>query len=305
MPTFPQLLLWEAEFEIERARFGRAAALIKEAQIHRTFDTSELPERRLARLLLSAGRFAEAEKTVLGGRGWDGKDVRKLKVSSAMDLVTLGEVYSARGSFSEAIAILEKAREKAKNVASIDGLEWVRAQNDIAVANLSLGLVQEASQAAAQALSEAQRQWGSGSVPAMDALDTIGLICVSESRFDEAELSISRCRARREVLYGTVHPKVAQSVMHSALLRDTQMNRAEAVRLVSQSLEIEKTIVGGPNGRWALALVSGAEILVHNGQTADAKRCYEAAIPVLERELGHDVPRLESARKRYASLVGE
>jgi tetratricopeptide (TPR) repeat protein len=299
-PAFPQAFLWEAEFETERARFGQAAALIKEAKRVETTDSRGLSEHRLARLNLSVGRFAEAQQTALNGRKWDGADVRKLAVNSAMDLVTIGEVFLAKGRFPEAKAILSKALNAAKNVSSIDGLEWVRAQNDIAVADLNLGLLPAALQDAELALSAAERQWGAASIPAMDVQDTLGLVRLHETRFGDAEILLSQSRLRREALYGKSHPKVAASYLHAALLSAAQNHIGEAVRLTRISLEIENSLAAGSfNGRRALVLLSAAEVFQAAGQNQDADDCYRSALPVLEKELGTDVPRVMEARKGH------
>jgi tetratricopeptide (TPR) repeat protein len=147
-PIFRQALIWEAEFETERARFGQAETLLKEAKKTETPDSEGLADRRRSRLLLSVGRYSDALQMLLKGQRWDGKDVRKLKVSSVIDLITICEVYLAKGKFLEAIAILERARDQAKKVSSLDGPEWAQAVNDIAIANLALGQLPAASQAA-------------------------------------------------------------------------------------------------------------------------------------------------------------
>jgi len=300
LPEFAQGLLWEAEFEIERGRFGEAAALINKAKSVQTPDSSGLPERRLARLYLSVGRFAEAQQTALNGRKWDGADVSKLREASPIDLVTIGEVYLAKGRFPEATAIFEKARNAAKNVTSLDGLEWVRAQNDIAIADIGLGLFPAAWQAASLALSTSERQWGIASIPAMDAQDTLGLVRLNEKRFGDAEVLLSQSRLRREALYGRSHPKVAASYIHAALLSTAQDGIREAVQLTRTGLEIENSLAAGSfNGRRALVLLSAAEIFEAAGQNQDAEACYRGALPVLEQELGADAPRLKEVRKRH------
>jgi tetratricopeptide (TPR) repeat protein len=302
LPNFAQALLWESEFETERARFEQASALINEAKKIETTDSEGLPERRLARLLLSVGRFSEAQKTALSGRRWDG-DVRTLKLTSAMDLVTIGEVYLAKGRYSEAITILGKGRDAAKNTSTLDGLEWVRAQNYIALADLNLGQLQAASQVAHLTLSAAEHEWGAPDIPAMDALDIIGLIKIAENDLSNADGSLTQSRRWREALYGARHPKVAASYMHAALLSAAQGNGMEAVRLTSQAMEIQKSLaVGGPNGMWGLALLSGAEVLASVGQNNDARECYQSALPILEQELGSDAPRVVDAHKSYAKL---
>jgi tetratricopeptide (TPR) repeat protein len=160
LPPMPQTLLWEADFEIERDRFSQAGALIKEAQSIGTVDSNlfQLPERRQARLLFATGRFAEAQKIALEGCRWDGKTVAKLKIRAAMNLVTLGEVVLARGDFATAISILEKASAKSRNVSSLDGLDWIRSRNDIAIAENGLGSIQAALEAA-KASAAAELEW--------------------------------------------------------------------------------------------------------------------------------------------------
>ena len=251
------------------------------------------------------GRLAEAKKLAMGQLRWDGKDIAKLKVASAMDLVTLGEIALHRGDTGMAISILEKARDKAKNASEVYGDEWIRAQIDIALAEISLGSIQSAAEVAAATGLAAQRQWGANSIPAMDALDTLGLVQVAQSDFKNAEESLTFSRSWRQVIYQADHPKIAASYLHAALLSAAQGRMDDAMGMVHRGLEIEKTVGIAPNGAWALALLAGAEIYAKAGKTGDATSCYASAIPILERQLGADAPRLEQARKRYASLLAK
>jgi tetratricopeptide (TPR) repeat protein len=297
------LYLWEADYEIERARYGRAAAFIKDAKKYGTSDDDGLPEKRQARLLLAGGQFLAAQKEALAGRKWDGKDVTKLKVSSVMDLVTLGEVALAKGDLAMAISIFEKAGDRSKNASSVFGDEWIRANDDIAIADIGLGSAGAAFQASTLALAAAEREWGADSIPATDSRDALGLAQISQGDFKNAEKSLDISRSRREALYGD-NPKTAESYIHAALLCSAQDQLGDAVRLLERGLKIQKAIGAGPNGRWALALLAGAEIYTKAGRRAEAIDCYANAIPVLERELGPDAPRLEIARKRYNELRG-
>jgi len=296
------VLLWEADYEIERARFGRATELIDDGKKHGPWQNYELFEGRQAKLFLAIGRFAEAQKAALGKSKWDGKDAKKLRLASVIDFVTLGEVALARGDFGAAIAVLEKARGMSGKTSSLYGPEWVRASNDIAIADVALGSLQAAPEVATSALSAAEREWGTGSIPAMDSLDALGLVQISQGEFQSAENSLTRSRSWREATYGYSHPKTAESFIHAALLHAAQDQPGDAVRFLERGLEIQKAIAAGPNGRWALALLVGAEIYVKAGRTGDAVTCYESAIPVLEPELGPDAPRLKDARKRYDEL---
>ncbi len=296
------VLLWEADYEIERARFGRATELIDDGKKHGPWQNYELLEGRQAKLFLAVGQFAEAQKAALGKRKWDGKDAGKLRLASVIDFVTLGEVALARGDFGAAIAVLEKARSMSGKASSLYGPEWVRASNDIAIADIGLSSAQAASEVETSALASAEREWGAGSIPALDSLDALGVVQISQGEFQDAQDSLLRSRKWREELYGTNHPKVADSYIHCALFCAAQGQRDDAVRLLERGLQIQKAISAGPNGRWALDLLVGAEIYAKAGRNNDATECYASAIPILERELGPDAPRLKDARKRYDEL---
>ena len=300
-----QFLEWEAEFEIERGRYGVAAALLREAKKVRTGDAQfEMVEKRQARLYWTVGQFADAEKTALNGRKWNGKDIQKLKISAPMSLVTIGEVYLARGKNAEGVTILAEACKRSKKDWSLNALEWIRAQDDIAVAALRTGQMAAAVESAEQAFTTAGHEWGATSIPAMDALDTIGLVRIAESKFQEADAALSLSRKFRETLYGPEHPKVADSYLHAGLLNMAQRANDAAIQFATQSLQIQKAAsVGGPNGRWALALVAASAIFVEAGHADDAKECYRDALPVLERELGTDAPAFEAARMKYKQLM--
>jgi hypothetical protein len=304
-PMTEIFLAWEADFEIERGRYGLAASLLRDAKYGRGPDYSpDTLQKRLARLYLSAGQFAEAERTALYGRRWDGKDIRKLESKATMNLVTLGEIYLARGNDDLAAGLLSEAAKHAKKNWSLDALEWIRAQNDLAAVSLRRGQVGVAEETAEQALATAIHEWGAQSIPAMDALDTMGVVRIAESKFDDAATALSQSRVFRESLYGARHPKVADSYLHAALLHAAQHDQEAAVQFALRSLEVQKaSSAGGPNGRLALAQVAAGDVFAAAARADYAMESYKNAIPVLEAELGQNAPTVETARKKCQDLA--
>ena len=67
----------------------------------------------MARLYLAVGQYSKAEQTALQGTRWKNEDVKRLDLSE-INLVTLGEVYLAKGKYPLAIEILERAKLKAR-----------------------------------------------------------------------------------------------------------------------------------------------------------------------------------------------
>jgi len=97
--------------------------------------------------------------------------------------------------------------------------------------------------------------------------DTSALVQLSESKVQgcrNVTLTIA-CVAGGSVRNAA--PKVAASYLHASLLSAGQMDSDGALRLMRRGLEIEKSLgVSGPNGRWALAVLSGAELFSQTGQ---------------------------------------
>jgi len=299
--SLQRYLFWEAEFEIERGRFGQAAALIEEGK-HEA--DRESYNRRRARLLLSIGRYAEAEKLSLAGSRWDRNNPGKLNLPSPMEFVNLGEVMLAKGDFSTALPILTKGGQRARKSSSFWGTEWVRAQNGVALAQLALGSVQEALKTIMPALASAEAEWGAKSVPAMDLLDTLGVVQTAAADYDMAGTSLQLSCLRRQELYRPDHPKLVASYMHAARLYSLQKKSDEALRILQHALELDKLYAVGPNGRLALNLLDAAEIYASAGRIEDATSCYASALPILEGELGANAPRVANARIRQAMLAG-
>jgi tetratricopeptide (TPR) repeat protein len=301
------LLIWEAEMEIERGRYARAAALLNEGKRYysSTTNSPEMVGRRLAQLFCTTGQFALAEKTALGDAKWDGKSVDKLKINSPMDLNTIGEVYLAQGRYDEALAIFEKATLRAKKNWDSDGPEWVRAQINIARSKVASGRVADAYPNAEQAMSKAEKEWGSRGPLALDALETLGRISLAQARLSDAENAFAQVSELRKAVYGLDHLKVAETYMHLAELHLAQHDYQRAVKLGNQGLQLYQMILGGPNVQSALVLASMASIYSEAGRAADARSCYSNAISVLETNMGKDAPIVDQIRQKYTSLTRE
>jgi tetratricopeptide (TPR) repeat protein len=295
-PDLP-VVLWQAEFAIDAGRFKAASALLKEAS-----DYQHLKERREALLSFALGRYIDAFQKSLENHRWDRKDVSKLKVHSPISLTVLGQITFSAGDYTTALALFEKALHEAKRPDGLFALEWIKSENGIALTELQSNSPAEAAKAALSAVEAAQRQWGPSSIPAIDVLDTIGLVRMRESNWTEADLALTKSREWREKVYGTVHPKVAESYLHAAQLHAAQNDFEKAIPDLKRAIQIEKSLFLGPNGRSGVLFSEGAEIFIKAGQGAQGRELYDLAVPLIEREFPSDSPMLVLARKRQAAL---
>jgi hypothetical protein len=96
---------------------------------------------------------------------------------------------------------------------------------------------------------------------------------------------------------------VAESYIHAALLHAAEHDFNAAIELGSHGLELEQRILGGPNGKSALALIAVAGLYAQAGRADEARTCYKNAIPVLERNLGEQAPIVDQTRQKYLGLL--
>ena len=288
---------WIAEFEMERGNYGVAGEIL------RSIDNGSSPvARRKARLSLAVGNYAAAIKFALEGAKWDGKTVRKLNVALPIRYVSVGEYCLARGDYAVAVEVFAKAQRQARSDAPKSAREWNRAEVGTALAYLGSGQPEPAKKAAASALEAAEALWGTDSIPALDAVDALGLSELALGRHAEAAEALGQSLHVRRKLYGADHPKVVASLLHGALVYAHLGRKDDALSFLSTALQTERGLAVAPNGRWAMELLDAAEIYTLCGKPEEALTCLRNALPVLEPALGADAPRLTEARQRLSRL---
>src|SRR6185369_1332903 len=172
--------MWEGEMELERGDYAQANMLLRRSRgVH---ADHEVADRRIAKLRFMQGDIQTAEKTLLTYANWDGKRMEKLKISSPASLLTLGEIYRVRGRYPEAAAILEKAVERGRKSQSFAIWEWVEAQIAFARTKALLGETAAADKIVEAALAQAQKTWGDGSLPVLDAMDVFISLRMAQSK---------------------------------------------------------------------------------------------------------------------------
>jgi tetratricopeptide (TPR) repeat protein len=200
------------------------------------------------------------------------------------------------GRRHQAAAIFEKAAQRAKRTPDPDLDEWIRAVNGLARCSLATGSPADALAFGERALEIADKRWGRGSIPALDTLDTLGMVDLAQSKLDDAERLFGQILKAREAMYGPEHVKVAESYMHAALCRSAKRDHAGAIEFGTRALDMYQHIFGGTNAHAVLALVPMAKTYAAAGRAEDAKKCLVNAASGVERIFG-PVPVLEEIRK--------
>jgi tetratricopeptide (TPR) repeat protein len=293
-------LCWKAELLIERGSYSAAVAVLKRAEELQFSDRRVVIRRRRSWLWSTLGRLDDAEKAALEGTKWDGKSIKSLRVEEPMSLNSLGEVYFLRGADTTARAVFELAMARAKKHLADELLDWIRAHNNLARVNLATGDAASAVIHAELAVEAADKEWGPGSIPSLDSRDLLGAAKLAQSKTEEAEAPIAIALATRLSIYGPEHLKVAESLLHAALVRSAQKKHDQAIDLATRGLLMYQQILGGINVRSALAAVEMADVYAAAGRKEDAKKTLTNAISTLTQTVGELAPVVERIRRKLA-----
>jgi tetratricopeptide (TPR) repeat protein len=289
----PSLDLWQGEFEIERGNYREANALLLRFDARAQGSGADVAARWLARLRLAQGELQDAEKRALKGVKWDGTRVEKLRINNPHQLLTLGEIYYARGRYVEANALFQKSVLAAGKVWAS---QRVYAMIGQARVKLALNDAAGAAARAQEAEDAAKKEWDRGSIPVLEALDTLGMSHLANGEFADAEYLVSLVLQARVGIYGQTHVKVAQSYLHLARISAARGQTGKAIALADRALKTYHEIFTGLNVWSALALVESADVYEAAGNHQDAQRQYRESLTVLDRFLGADTPTVQRVR---------
>ena len=248
---------------------------------------------RRARLSYELGEFGEAERTVLQARLQ-----HRARVGLHL-LNTLAMIRLERGEYSEAVQLLlSKLKLPRKPNARIDEPEIILALLGAARAQAEMGDFNTAVESGERALDLATRSWGSSSIPALDATQTLASVRIAERKYTDAYSLLAAALQQRIGIYGFMNPKVADSLDAIARVELSLGDFDRALAHADKAMEIRQQIFGGPNYWPARSLLTKGEVYAATGAFDQAARCYDNGVPILESALGVTAPALEKARKR-------
>lgn len=281
------------DFETDRGDYSQARQILTRAtQLN---GDKELISRREAKLRAAVGDFAGAEKAVLKGRQWDGRDIKKVNVISPAGLNALGEVYAARGMHERALAVFEKSLKESRRQAPH---EWTEVKVLVAFSLVAMDDAKTALGEAEVALAFARKQWGDRSPRTLDALDVLGVALTALGRFREADDWLAVAIASRKSLYDRPHPKTAASLLHAARSMAAQGNHGAAIELAEKGVREMQDALPAANARTAFALADAAEIYRTAGNNAEARARLESALRLAALFLGDDAPYVQQLARK-------
>ncbi|MBZ5505997.1 MAG: tetratricopeptide repeat protein [Acidobacteriia bacterium] len=262
-----------------------------QAEVHQT----------LGNVYQKIGKFDQADALMLSAlaertafSGADSREVAESLTGLSLLRVDQAKVDEAERLAKQALAIAKELPEP-------------RAPS-LARAMFALGRVLEergANDEAIRLLEEAVRiQSASGeNTPALsDSLNALGIAHYYKGRFAEAESVYQRSLAMDRVLYGSLHPRVAEDLVNLGEIQASFRRWSDAELYYRQALAIEQSWHGKDHPDTATCMAGIGNALTFQGRFDEAAQTLQEALAVQERIYGKSHPQVAIALNMLGAL---
>ena len=299
--------------EVDRAEqlFASALEIRLEHQGADHLDVARL-ESQQGDLLRLLGRHDEArlllEKS-LAKLEAGGQTAEAVATSNRLGALALGE-----GRFEDAIQILTdviELRLAALGDQPGDGQEAdldsivMAARNNLAIALLQLGRLDEAAAEHRRVLDARRRSLGADHPDVGTSLNNLAVVSYLAGEFADSERSLLEALAIWRQALGNEHPEVATAIYNlgDLALELEQIDVAE--ERYREALEIWSGVFEADHPDLAYAWHGLGHVARERGQTEKARSSYAEALRIREKALGADHPETVEVRKDWQSMAVE
>lgn len=205
-------------------------------------------------------------------------------------LVALGDVYSTRGLFGEAVPLLEEALAIRRTLSRKDPLGVARAARSLAVNLHYMGRWDEAEPVYREALEIRRRLLGEDSLPTGESLLDLGSLLHSRGEAAAAEPLVRQALAIELRHSRPDDPGLGTPLRILGQVLEDQGNRAAAEHLYRRSVAVLRQGLGGEDPVVAMSQDSLGRLLVAKGELGEADALLTANLALRRRLYGEAHP---------------
>ena len=277
---------------LEQANFGEAERYLKRALSIREHafgpDMQETAVclRDLGILLEDQERWPEAEDYYRRALAIFEKSEGPNGKLSAYCLTDIGLLYVRQGRYAEAEPLLRRALQIKEQLLGPEHRSVATAASGLAAVYLYLGRFTEAETMYERALAIVERS--SDSVSVSTYAHNLGRLWAYQGRYAEAELMIRRALRIRESVYGSGHPKVAETLQALSVVLSGQNREDELESVCRRALAITEKTLGPHHSLVAASLTNLGSYLMERGRFAEAEPVLQRALEITAESLGRE-----------------
>jgi eukaryotic-like serine/threonine-protein kinase len=269
--------------------FQRADTLLQAALRLRTRISGERhPE--TARLLVALGalradqaEFEDAERLTRQGLEIL-QQIRGAEAGAVRARTALGRVLNERGSYDDAVAILEQAlRSSRGDEASVGRVELL---NQLANAHFYAGRLEVSDSLTRRVLLMSRSLYGDRHPSVADDMITLGAVQFERGNYVGAETHYREALAIFVGYHGTAHPQTASAMTMLGRALVAQERHGEARELLQQALAVREQVFGPRHPRVASTLNELGTIALATGDHAAAEASYSKMAAIYHSTYG-------------------
>jgi serine/threonine-protein kinase len=238
-------------------------------------DSAEVAESLVAMGLLriDQAQFDEAERLVREGLDMSRRHLPGDDPSVARATTALGRVLEERGSYKEAIAVLEEAERlhAARAPASADLAATLR---ELVNTHFYAGHFETADQVARRVLSMTRQLNGERHALVAEDLINLGAVEHERGQYVEAERYYREALSTTESWYGTEHFKTASNLTMLGRSLHFQKRSEEAADLLRRAVSIQERVFGRDHPRVASAVNDLGAVALAQGNLDEAEAAF-------------------------------
>ncbi len=239
---------------------------------------------------LSAGKFEEAEKTVLAMLRLAEGPLREDPSWLASALIKQGNLRREQGRYAEAEQHYQRSLEIREKLLGPEHLDVATTLNNLGVLYSAQARYAEAQPLYQRALAIREKLLPPTHKDVGQTLNNLAVLYQDQARYAEAEPLLKRALEIWEKARGPEHPDVAVGLSNVAELQLDQGRYAEAESLYQRALAIREKALGPEHPEVGKTLGRLALLRDIQGLYAEGERLHQRALTILEKALGPDHP---------------
>jgi CHAT domain-containing protein/tetratricopeptide (TPR) repeat protein len=284
-----------ADLELSQRRFAEAERALKEAlALHEkallTDPTPQLGHAftllQLVRLYQWSERYEDADSLAERAFAIIEKRLGSDHPTLADQLEIVAAAYESRNRFDEGDALRKRALAIYERAYGRDSIDFASSLTHLGGVYGSQGRIEEALTLSQRALEIAERAFGPDSPDLYPFYWDIGSLYLSQRRYSDAESFLMRAltgleKAHKDPFVAGLH--LTQILRMLAEGHVAQGHYAEARAFVDRGLTVSESMLGANHSQFGNTLNSLGALLLMQGQTDEAERLLERALPITER----------------------
>lgn len=255
----------------------------------------------LGLLRIDQARFQDAEDLIRGGLETLKRAPRRDNQAIAKASAALGKVLEAKGSYAQAIPVLEGAVQLASSSDS-PSLDVAAMLKELADTQFYAGRYSECERLTLRTLSMHRHALGEHHPLVADDLINLGAVQFERGRYPEAERRYREALAIDESWYGPDHPETASTLSMLGRALVFERRYGEAVTLVERALAIQEKVYGPSHPRVANVLNELGTVALERGQLDEAEARFRRMVEIYKRAYGERHYRYSLALANLASV---